>query len=247
MAREVGPCSHETAGTVYWTREIPQPCGRVIHNHLVCPQIPVRVLVAVESPGQRGGMRLLITGLLAAGALTCVSASSAPSAGPTIDLAEQLTPRHLARTEPTVFGWPLAGGHEVTRPFDAPITTYGPGHRGVDLAGRPGSAVLAAGDGLVLYAGTLAGRSVVSIEHRGGLRTTYEPVAPAVTVGQHVGRGQEIGRLEPGHPECAAPAPMTCLHWGARRRLHYLDPLRLLGRSHVRLLPWDSLPRGGSQ
>ena len=124
------------------------------------------------------------------------------------------------------------------RPYDAPATPYGPGHRGVDLAGSVGQPVLAAGDGLVLFAAPLAGRPVVSIEHPGGLRTTYEPVVATVTVGDQVLRGQRIGTLVAGHPECAVAEPRACLHWGARRRLAYTDPLRLVGPSHVRLLPW---------
>ncbi|GAA4855671.1 M23 family metallopeptidase [Saccharopolyspora cebuensis] len=132
------------------------------------------------------------------------------------------------------FGWPLVPATAV-RPFDPPAHQYGPGHRGVDLAGRPGQPVLAAGDGTVLFAGEVAGRPVVSIGHRGGLRTTYEPVRPLVAVGDRVARGRPIGHLEPGHPGCAAAA---CLHWGARRDATYYDPLALLGAGRVRLLPW---------
>ncbi|HEX5404843.1 MAG TPA: M23 family peptidase, partial [Pseudonocardiaceae bacterium] len=36
------------------------------------------------------------------------------------------------------FHWPLAPPHPVLRPFQAPSTPYGPGHRGVDLGGRLG-------------------------------------------------------------------------------------------------------------
>lgn len=144
---------------------------------------------------------------------------------------------------PTRYAWPLAPAPpELVRPFDAPAHLYGPGHRGVDLVGDPGQPVLTAADGLVVHAGRVVDRDLVSIEHPGGLRTTYEPVAPAVRVGAHVTAGELIGHLQPGHPECAAPLPATCLHWGARRRLDYLDPLRLLGAGHVRLLPWSDDP-----
>jgi murein DD-endopeptidase MepM/ murein hydrolase activator NlpD len=110
----------------------------------------------------------------------------------------------------------------------------------VDLGGQVGEPVLAAGDGLVLYAGPLADRSLVSIEHAGGLRTTYEPVSPVVRVGQTVRRGQVIGELMAGHPGCPATAPTVCLHWGAHRQAVYLDPLRLVESGHVRLLPWPT-------
>ena len=122
----------------------------------------------------------------------------------------------------------------VTRPFDAPASPYGPGHRGVDLAAEPGAAVLAAGDGVVVFAGMVAGRPVVSVDHAGGLRTTYEPVDPAVGAGQAVARGSPVGTLRTGHDGCPAAA---CLHWGLRRGETYLDPMLLLRPPRVRLLP----------
>jgi murein DD-endopeptidase MepM/ murein hydrolase activator NlpD len=141
------------------------------------------------------------------------------------------------------FHWPLAPPHPVLRRFQAPSTPYGPGHRGVDLGGRVDEQVLAAGSGLVLYAGPLADRSLVSIEHEGGLRTTYEPITPSVRVGQYVQRGQVIGTLQAGHPGCPATAPTVCLHWGAHRQKIYLDPLPLVEPGQVRLLPWpDDVP-----
>ncbi len=122
----------------------------------------------------------------------------------------------------------------VTRPFDPPPDRYGTGHRGVDLAGAPGSPVLAAGDGVVVFAGMVAGRPVVSVDHTGGLRTTYEPVDPAVGAGQQVARGAVLGTLSGGHAGCPVAA---CLHWGLRRGEDYLDPLSLLRPPEVRLLP----------
>jgi murein DD-endopeptidase MepM/ murein hydrolase activator NlpD len=133
------------------------------------------------------------------------------------------------------FGWPLAPPHPVLRPFEAPSTPYGPGHRGVDLGGTPGEPALAAGAGVVVFAGQLAGRGVVSVDHPGGLRTTYEPLIPAVTAGQRVAAGTPLGQLVAGHPECPAAA---CLHWGVRRGTEYLDPLALVSSGRVRLLPW---------
>jgi murein DD-endopeptidase MepM/ murein hydrolase activator NlpD len=134
---------------------------------------------------------------------------------------------------------PLGGPLVVTRAFELPADPYGPGHRGVDLAGTPGQAVLAAGDGVVVFAGMVAGRPVVSVQHAGGLRTTYEPVMPSVGAGEAVARGSPIGTLLPGHAGCPAAA---CLHWGLRRGETspetYLDPLLLLRPPRVRLLPW---------
>ncbi|WP_246019437.1 M23 family metallopeptidase [Saccharothrix australiensis] len=135
------------------------------------------------------------------------------------------------------YAWPLAPPHPVLRAFHAPHTEYGAGHRGVDLGAPPDTPVLAAGDAVVVFAGAVATRDLVSLSHAGGLRTTYEPVKPLVSRGQRVTRGTPIGTLRPGHEGC----PTTCLHWGAYRPTlrgrTYLDPLKLLTPGRTRLLP----------
>ncbi|MEV0360054.1 M23 family metallopeptidase [Nocardia sp. NPDC050697] len=138
------------------------------------------------------------------------------------------------------FDWPLRPRPVVLRRFDNPEHDWLPGHRGVDLGATPGSPVLAAGDGIVVFAGTVAGKPVVSLRHDGGLRTTYEPVEPGVTAGTRVTRGSPIGTLATGHEGCPA---LACLHWGARRdptirnRPQYVDPLGLLRLAPLRLKP----------
>ncbi|MDX8035132.1 M23 family metallopeptidase [Lentzea sp. BCCO 10_0856] len=141
----------------------------------------------------------------------------------------------------TRFTWPLPPPHPVVRAFTAPATPFGPGHRGVDLSAAAGTPVLAAGDGVVIYAGAVAARTLVSLQHSGGLRTTYEPVAPTVAAGHSVRRGDVLGHLQEGH------CPSPCLHWGVRRGHEYLDPLRLVTSGRVRLLPLtpSTPPRGG--
>lgn len=140
--------------------------------------------------------------------------------------------------------WPLKPEPEVRRGFDPPLRVWGRGHRGVDLAATVGQPVFAVTDGSVRYAGQLAGRGVVSIAHTGGRRTTYEPVRPSVQEGKRVSAGDRIGVVgpEPGH--CV---PATCLHWGLLDGARYRNPLDLLGRGPIRLLPvWRfPPPRGG--
>ena len=132
--------------------------------------------------------------------------------------------------------WPLSGAPVLTRAFVPPPSPYAAGHRGVDLAAVPGQPVLAAGAGVIAFAGVVAGRPVVSVDHPGGLRTTYEPVTPTVAAGQTVAVGTPLGELAAGHAGCPVGA---CLHWGLRRGGTYLDPLSLLRPPRVRLLPWD--------
>lgn len=194
-----------------------------------CPHHPgypqaAKLLVRPDHPARKAGVvtlliRLALTFLLVAGALVVPSRA----------LAQPAEPR---------FTWPLSPSPQVTRTFDAPANPYGPGHRGVDLAAAPGQQVLAAGPGVVVFAGQVAGVGVVSIDHDGGLRTTYEPMTPLVPVGAQVYRGQPVGMVNPGHPGCPVAA---CLHWGVRRGEEYLSPLALIQtESVVRLKPWDS-------
>ncbi len=136
------------------------------------------------------------------------------------------------------WGWPLPAPHHVVRGFDPPPQPWLPGHRGVDLAGSPGEPVLAAGSGVVWFAGRVARIPVVSIRHPDGLLTTYQPVRSRLTAGEPVRVGQPIGHLVVLGSHCT---PAACLHWGLRRGHDYLDPLALLHLNPVRLLPLQSL------
>lgn len=128
---------------------------------------------------------------------------------------------------------PVPGPVRVMTPFDLPEQRWRPGHRGVDLAATPLVEVRAPGDGTTVFAGVIAGRPVLSIDHGAGLRTTYEPVSAIVREGQTVRGGEVIGHLVAGHPGCPVEA---CLHWGARVDAggpsggddDYVDPLSLL-------------------
>lgn len=137
------------------------------------------------------------------------------------------------------YAWPLHPAPAVGAPFRRPTFRFGTGHRGADLTGTAGQAVLAAREGVVVFAGPVAGRGVVSVDHPDGLRTTYEPVRPTVAAGAAVTAGGPLGVLEPGHAGCPVAA---CLHWGVRRgKIEYLDPLVLVRPARLRLLPWEGL------
>jgi murein DD-endopeptidase MepM/ murein hydrolase activator NlpD len=140
--------------------------------------------------------------------------------------------------------WPLDPTPAVVAVFSPPDHVYGPGHRGIDLAGTPGQTVLAVAAGEVTYAGQVAGRGVVVVDH-GRLHSTYQPVDADVGVGDLVEAGEPLGRLTSAHSHCA---PSACLHLGAKRGQAYVDPLSLLGGRSVRLKPLDpsSQARAGS-
>lgn len=128
--------------------------------------------------------------------------------------------------------WPVRPPH-VVHTFDSPESRWGAGHRGIDIAARPGAGVHAVRAGTVTFADVLAGRGVVVVDH-GALRSTYEPVRGVVRVGEHVGAGDLIGRLGTRQSHCGVRA---CLHLGILRGEEYLDPLRLLPALRVRLKP----------
>jgi murein DD-endopeptidase MepM/ murein hydrolase activator NlpD len=149
------------------------------------------------------------------------------------------SPAGAAETDP-VGVWPLRPEPEVVADFDPPDSPWGSGHRGVDLLGTAGQVVRAALPGRVSFAGVLAGRGVVVVDH-GGTRTTYEPVDATVSLGAAVAAGDPIGRLALPGSHCL---PRACLHWGWIEGADtYLDPLRLVGAGPVRLLPlWVKEP-----
>lgn len=184
---------------------------------------------------------MMLLAMLSSGPAAPVAPLDRARAGPAASGATG--EHHRPRDSESRYGWPLPGTPRVVRPFHPPPSRYGPGHRGVDLAAATGTAVLAAGAGTVIFAGTVAGHGVVSVDHPGGLRTTYEPISPTVTAGDLVTKGARLGTVEPGHPGCRAAA---CLHWGSRRgsppEQVYLDPLRLLALTRVRLLPAGDPP-----
>jgi murein DD-endopeptidase MepM/ murein hydrolase activator NlpD len=99
--------------------------------------------------------------------------------------------------------------------------------------------VRAAAGGRVTHVGVIAGRSTITVTHRSGVRTTYEPVVPAVAPGQVVPAGAVLGAVAAAGSHCGGPSQVkaTCLHFGALRGRTYLDPLALLRGGPVVLLP----------
>ena len=141
---------------------------------------------------------------------------------------------------PQLWRWPLLPAPRVLRAFDPPAKPWLPGHRGVDLAAFPGQPVLSAATGVVVFAGPLAGRGVVSVEY-GGIRSSYEPVVPLVRPGDRVVVGEPVALVAPVPVHCRT---RTCLHWGAFVSLsvprRYLDPRTLVGAGPVRLVALDA-------
>jgi murein DD-endopeptidase MepM/ murein hydrolase activator NlpD len=119
------------------------------------------------------------------------------------------------------WSWPTDARPSLVRQYIAPATPYGPGHRGIDV--RAGPSLIAPADGVVHFAGTVVDRGVLSIDHGGGVLSSYEPVTTDLVKGDVVRRGQVIGTVESGH--CSEP----CVHMGVRVDDAYVSPLLYLG------------------
>jgi murein DD-endopeptidase MepM/ murein hydrolase activator NlpD len=173
----------------------------------------------------RAMVPLLIAGLLGPAQLPALATVGSP-----IGIAIAL--RELAdELRPVSYRPPVDGA--VVRPFEAPTTDFGPGHRGVDLEAVPGAHVRAAERGRVHHAGAVAGVVWVSIDHRDGVRTSYGPLTSLqVRAGDEVERGQPIGLLAAG--DHGQPHVDHGLHLGARRDGVYIDPMLLPGMSGPR-------------
>lgn len=138
-----------------------------------------------------------------------------------------------------VWLWPV-DQPAVIADFDPPDRPWLSGHRGVDLQASDGDELYAPADGIISFAGSVGGKSVVSVNH-GDLVSTFEPAHTEGVVGTAVRRGDVIGEVGGASDHCDG----RCLHWGVRRvRLQnegtattYLDPLARVRPMRIGLKP----------
>ena len=103
-------------------------------------------------------------------------------------------------------------------PFRPPPEPWLPGNRGIEYRTEVGEPIHAIGSGIVAFAGLVAGRSIVTIDHPDGLRSSYVGLA-----GFAVGRGSAIEAGE------VVGLASEHFHLGVRRGDRYLDPASLWG------------------
>ncbi|NLA35296.1 MAG: M23 family metallopeptidase [Actinobacteria bacterium] len=176
----------------------------------------------------------------AAAAIVAMGAGSVANAlDPGVDVAVEQSVQ--ARPENGPDG--VANGNLFVAPTAAPIAdrfdhdagAYGPGNRGLDFATAPGERVWAIGDGVVVFAGPVAGKRWVTVAHPNGLRSTVGPLQRIdVAPGESVRLGQPLGTVA------------STLHLSIRDGDRYLDPEPLLALGRVRAILVPAQKRAGA-
>jgi murein DD-endopeptidase MepM/ murein hydrolase activator NlpD len=147
-----------------------------------------------------------------------------------------------AATSPPVgsWSWPIEG--LVVRGFEPPPTPFSAGHRGIDIAAAFGTPVHAAADGVVSFAGFVAGELFVTTDHGDGYRSTDSWLGQIlVKKGQSVKRGDVLALSGRGDPK----VPVENLMFSVRIEDTYIDPLTaLVPQSAVDLIRLAPLTTG---
>jgi murein DD-endopeptidase MepM/ murein hydrolase activator NlpD len=181
--------------------------------------------------GRAGASAALAVVLVGAGPVAAHAVVEAGAAGPSVVSEPAPAVPFSAATGGIPYGtyrWPVHGA--VIRPFEPPANQFSAGHRGIDIAAPFGTPIRAPADGIVSFAGAVAGSLFISIDHAAGIRTSYSWVSDiSVTKGQVVRAGEVIGKTGQGHPG----SDRTHLHFSVRLDGTYIDPMLLLGGGNL--------------
>jgi murein DD-endopeptidase MepM/ murein hydrolase activator NlpD len=149
------------------------------------------------------------------------------------EIEAQIAAAAASRGNPTPQAASGGGNGRFILPANGPITSgFGPRnhpisggsrmHNGVDIGASSGTPIHAAADGTVVMAGSNGGYgNWTLIDHGGGLATGYgHQSSIGVRVGQHVSRGDVIGRVG---STGASTGPH--LHWEVRVNGNSVNPM----------------------
>lgn len=142
--------------------------------------------------------------------------------------AELQRQQHLRAITPSI--WPTTA-RIITSPFgfrSDPFTGKPSFHDGIDIGGHWGDPVVAAADGKVEFAGSSSERgNYILINHGNGLKTYYLHLSKLlVTKGEHVSKGERIGRLG-----TTGRSTGPHLHYGITKNGKFVNPMKYLPRS----------------
>lgn len=176
-----------------------------------------RVAEQIDSEVQK------VRNIIAAAEAAAAAAARHPAGGTTSSVAPTAPPVPETGGQ---LAWPAVG--PVTSGFGMrvdPVTHRFQMHTGIDIGAPEGAPVSAAGDGTVIYVGTMAGYgNVVVIDHGGGLSTLYGHLsAYGVTTGEHVARGSPIANVG-----CTGWCTGPHLHFEVRVDGNPVDPMPYL-------------------
>jgi murein DD-endopeptidase MepM/ murein hydrolase activator NlpD len=129
----------------------------------------------------------------------------------------------------SLFAAPVNG--TVVQNFRPPPCHYCAGHRGVTVAVQEGSPVRAISDGVISFAGDVAGTTYVVLQFTPDLRLTYGRLRDresssgvAMETGDQVIRGQILGHTR------------SVVYLGVRRGIEALNPLPYVGARRGQLV-----------
>lgn len=153
--------------------------------------------------------------------------------GPLADQASESVSSH--RRCSSLMAWPVIHP-TVAKRFERPARLRASGHRGIDLAAKPGDIIVAPAKGTLRFSGEVAGKSVISIEHDNGYVSTFEPATTAIPVGTTVERNDSVAIVQGDSDHCGS----SCVHWGVKtisHEDHYADPQSMVVERSIGLKP----------
>jgi murein DD-endopeptidase MepM/ murein hydrolase activator NlpD len=192
-------------------------------------------IATATDAGEMPSKFLRLAGLLLA--MVLVTQAYVGANGATSASASERRVKTLAwasvRSAAATWNAPLPEPVSVSGEFHAPLTRYGSGHRGLDLAATDSEVLLAPTNGVVSFAGQVGGKPVVSFQTTDGLRVSFEPACTQLVAGASVSAGSLLGTVCALGSQTQAGgangylshcAPLLCLHWGVRNQFGYLSP-----------------------
>lgn len=227
-------------------RARPSPVASAVHDRGMRTRFSPRRAARLALDGAPSlGIRLALAAALA----FAFALIPGPAASATADSNRERMPEAAPQDSSTwawasawAWAWPVPAPHPIARPFIAPENPYSAGHRGIDIGSASRTIVRSPADGVVHFSGFVVNRSLVSIDHGGGVLSSFEPVESELAEGTLVRRGDPIGVLQSGH--CSTP----CLHLGVRVHGQYVSPLNFLGGMEPSvLLPTRPLTLGDAR
>ena len=144
-----------------------------------------------------------------------------------------------ATAAPAEEQWSPPVDRPVVRSYEPPERPFGPRHLGLDYDARPGTPVRAAGDGVVVFAGSVGRSRSAAIEHPGARRTTYAYLRPVIVrPGAPIRRGEVLGFSGGTGPRHGPDV----VHFCYRVNVHSQDPAQLFrpSRPRISLAPLDA-------